>query len=402
MKFTIKHMADNGQPSGAAQSSAQQNVQNQVAQVKLGPETRRKLAIANYASNTNVVVDIPRDTSVKRLHLSWVFGATVTYASGSPTISPFGLASRICPNFYIVADGSRNIKVLDLFMQRCQNALARSSFPRRAYKTGASLTGTSSWPTTEHLSGTVAYPATTQDIIYNESIMVEFENPYAFELGSNISQLYTRNLQTCTMTFGFGDVSSLQTTGVGASVTYSNVSCAVTPTIIEDRAATLANGAYDYNEFVIRKSYSSQQNLAQIDLNAGNKITGISLMAQNGDSGLSLSDIVLTDMQLLTNGVNPIHVTSFRDAQNYNKARNGDADDQFASGLHALSGYAFLNLLKSGNALSGLDTALSDGVSTVQLQVSTGPSSGKDAVTYTNPVTISVLQQQLVPVPVKS
>lgn len=287
-------------------------------------------------------------------------------------------------------------------MQRCQNALARECFPRRAYKTGASLTSTSNWPTTEWFSGTIAYPATTQDIVLNESLVVEFENPFAFELGSNISQLYTRNLQTCNMTFGFADVSNLQTTGVGASVSYSNVSCAVTPTIIEDRAGTLANGAYDYNEFVIRKSYSSAQNLAQIDLNAGNKVTGISMMAQNGDSALSLSDIVITDFQLLTNGVNPIHVSTFRDSQNYNKARNGSADDQFASGLHGFSGFVFLNLLKSGNALSGLDTSLADGVSTLQLQVSTGASSGINSVTYTNPVTISVLQQQLVPVPVKS
>lgn len=400
MKFEIKHMADNG--AGAGQSSAQQNVQNQVAQVKLGAESRRRLAVANYAANTNVVIDIPRDTSIKRIHLSWVFGCTVTYASGSPTISPFGLASRICPNYYIVADGSRNIKVLDLFMQRCMNALARSSFPRRASRTGASLVNTTSFGNTEHLAGTVAYPATTQDIIYNESVSVEFENPFAFELGSNISQLYTRNLQTCTMTFGFSDVSNLQTSGVGASVTYSNVSCSVTPTIIEDRLGTLANGAYDYNEFVIRRSYSAPQNLAQIDLNAGNKITGIAVMAQNGDTNLSLSDIVITDMQLLTNGVNPIHVTTFRDAQNYNKQRSGAPDDQLSSGVHGLSGFAFLNLLKSGNALSGLDTALADGVSTVQMQISTGASSGRDAVTYTAPVTISVLQQQLVPVPVKS
>lgn len=103
IKTEMKYMADMGAPSGASQNSAQQNVQNQVSQVKLGAETRRKLAIANYASNTNVVIDIPRDTSIKRIGLSFVFGCTATYASGTPLISPFGLASRICPNYYIVA-----------------------------------------------------------------------------------------------------------------------------------------------------------------------------------------------------------------------------------------------------------------------------------------------------------
>lgn len=394
----IFHAAD----SGAAQSADQQSVQQAVSSTQLGAETRRKLATANYTSNTSVTIDIPRDTSVKRLLLNFVFGATATYAAGSPTISPFGVAARMCPNFYLVADGSRNIKVLDLYMSRCMNALAYGGFPRRAYRTGASLTSTNDFPNTEHLSGAIAYGATTQDIIYNESIIVDFENPFAYEQGRNISQLYTRNLATCNMTFGFGDVSNIQTSGVGATVTYTNVSLAVVPTIIENREGTLAEGAYDFNETVIRKSYSSQQTLASIDLNTGNKIVGLGFMAQNGDTNLSLADNVLTDMQLVVNGVNSIQLTRFRDLMNDNKSRRGVSDDQYASLLHGLTGFAYMNLLKNGSALSGLDARFAAGVSQVQALVSTGASSGLDAVTYTNPVTISVLQQQLVPVPVKA
>lgn len=400
LNFLIKHAADNG--AAGSQSDKQQEVQKAVAAQQLGPETRRKLATATYAANTSVVVDIPRDTCIKRMNLNLVGSFTVTFASGSPTLSPFGVFARICPNFYLVADGSRNIKVLDLFMQRCMNALAYGGFPRRAYKSGASLTSTSSFPTTEWLSGTIAYPSTTQDIVINEDIIIDFENPFSYKQGKNISQLYTRNLATCNMTFGFGDISNIQTTGVGATVTYSNVSISVVPTIIENREGGLADGAFDFNETVIRRSYSSQQTLAQILLNTGNKILGCALMAQDGSSALPVSDIVLTDIQLVRNGVESIVSTRYRDLMNDNKARFGAGDDQYASGLHALSGFAYINLQKNGDALSGLDARLSEGTSQVELDVSTGASSGVDAVTYTAPVTISVLQQQLVPVPAKN
>lgn len=398
INFKLMHAAD----AGAALSSAQQQVQAAVQTQQLGAETRRNLATANYTSNTSVSIDIPRDTCIKRVNLNIVLACTATYVSGSPTISPFGAIARICPNFYLVADGSRNIKVLDLFMQRCMNALSHGGFPRRAYRTGASLTSTNDFANTEHLSGTVAYGATTQDVIYNENLIIDFENPFAYEQGRNISQLYTRNLATCTMTFGFGDVSSLQTTGVAAPVVYTNVTLSVVPTIIENREGTLAEGAFDFNETVIRKSYSSAQTLATIDLNTGNKLVGLGIMSQNGDSALSLADNVLTDIQLSVNGVNAIQTTRFRDLMNDNKARYGVSDDQYATLLHALTGFAYMGLLKNGSALSGLDASFKAGVSQVQLAVSTGASTGINAVTYTNPVTISVLQQQMVPVPVKS
>lgn len=76
MKNMIKYAADMGA------NSAQQRVQEEVAAVNTGAECRRVLSTANYAQNTTVVVDIPRDTSIKRLNLLSRFAATVTFASG--------------------------------------------------------------------------------------------------------------------------------------------------------------------------------------------------------------------------------------------------------------------------------------------------------------------------------
>lgn len=397
----FKFAPDQGAQMSDGQASQKAKDTQQVIQSNpFGPETRRKLTTSSYTANTQSNIDIPRDTCIKRMELNLVGNFTVTYAAGSPTLSPFGVFARMCPNFYIVADGSRNIKVLDLFMQRCLNALAYGGFPRRAYKTGASLTST--FPTTEWAAGTIAYPATTQDICINETICVDFENPNSYKLGENVSQLYTKNLATCVMTLGWGDISNIQTTGVGATVSYSNVSVTVVPTIIENRDGTVADGAFDFNETVVRRTYSSAQSLAQILLNTGNKLMGVALMAQNGDTNQSLSDIVLTDIQLLRNGVESIVNTRFRDLMNDNKQRYGVADDQYASGLHGLTGFAYINLQKNGNAMSGLDTRLQAGTSQIELDVSTGSASGNDAVTYTAGAVISVLQQQLVPVPQKA
>ena len=385
-----------------APAADQAGVQDKVENAYVGHESRRLLSTVNYASNTNVVLEIPRDSSYKRMSLLSRFACTATYASGSPTISPFGALARLMPNFTLVADGYRNVKVLDIYMQRCMNALAWGTFPRRARNTGASLTGTNTIPATEHYAGTIAYGSTTQDIVYMEQVGIDFEVPrFLHGIGRQFSQLYARNLQSLTATFGFGDVTSLQTTGVAAPVVYTNVSLAITPVMIEDRFADINSGAFDFNEFVVRRTYSSAQSNAQILLSAGNKLLGVGIMAQNGDSALSLSDVVLTNINLFTNGVNPIVKDTFLSLQSDNKMRQGISDDQFASSLHAMTGFAHINLVKDSDIRSGLATDLASGISTVELQVDTGAASGLNAVTYTNGVTISVLQQQLVKVPAK-
>jgi hypothetical protein len=395
-------MADiqNSPQNGA---SAQEKVQRDVISNPNQPESRRRLATANYAANSVVQVEIPRDTAIKRLNLFFKLGCTATYASGSPLLSPLGALAKICPSFSIVADGSRNVKVLDLYMARCMAALAYGGFGRRAYQTGASLLSSTSQPTTEWYGGaSPAYGATTQDLIIIESIDVMFENQFAYERGRALSWLYTKNLATCNMYFGFASISNILQDGNAASVTYSNVDVSITPTIIEARDGTPANGAFDFTETVIRKQFSQQTTQFAVDLNTGNKLLGIGLMARNGDSNKSLSDIAVTDLNLVVNGATSIQNTKFRELSNANKQRFSMGDDYFASGTHGLQGFAYMNLMKNGDLLSGLDTRLVAGVSQVQLQVSTASSSGVDAATYTNPVELSVLQQQLIPVPPKA
>jgi len=392
----IKHAADKGSTSG--QSEVQQGVQN----TQLGPESRRVLSTANYTANTNTPVEIPKDTVIKRINLQFLLACTTTFASGAPLLSPLGAIGRILPNFYLVADGSRNIKVLDLFMQRCLQAIGYAGFPRRAYRVGASLTSTTRTPTTEHLAGSPAYGVTTNDLVINESLDIMFENYFAYEQGRDISLLYTKNLSTCFMYFGWGAIDSIIETGNSAPVVYTNVDVSIVPTIVENRDADMSKGSFDFTETVIRKQYSSQQSQAQIDLNTGNKLVGLGILVQDGNTARSVSDTAVRRLNLVVNGSTSIQQIDFKQLMNDNKGRNGIGDDQYASGVHALQGFAYMNLLKNGSILSGLDTRLMAGVSQVQLLVDTAASTGVDPATYTNPVQVSVLQQQMIPVPVKS
>lgn len=391
------------QSAPATQAGAQQ-VQQSVANNSIGPEERRKLSTVSAPPSGNggqTSLDIPRDTTIKRMNLELVAAFTVTYASGSPVLSPLGLLARIATQCTINADGSRNIKIVDLYMQRCMNAVMYGGFPRRAYQTGAGLTTTTTEPTTEWLAGSVAYPATTQDIIVNESVDLCFENYFAYEQGRRTSLLYTKNLSTCTLGFNFAAMTNIIQDGNAAPVTYSNISIQIIPTIIENREADISSNSFDFVETFIQKQFTSQTSQFSIDLNTGNRLLGLGLLVRNGDTSKTLSDTAMTDMNLLLNGSTSIFTSNFRQLQNDNKGRFATSEDQFLSGSHSMQGFAFLNLMKNGSIYSGIDTRYQSGVSQLQLQVSTAASTGIDPATYTNPVTVGLMQQQFIPVPVK-
>ncbi len=54
-----------------------------------------------------------------------------------------------------------------------------------------------------------------------------------------------------------------------------------------------------------------------------------------------------------------------------------------------------MHLVRDGDVRSALDTKLSAGVDQVQLALTTAPSSGVDSATYTNPVEVSIMIDEL-------
>jgi len=229
---------------------------------------------------------------------------------------------RIANQCTVNADGSRNIKIVDLYMQRCMNAIMYGAFPRRAYQTGAALTTTTTECQTEWTESTIGFAATTNDVVVNESVDLCFENYFAYEQGRRVSNLYTKNLSTCTIAFNFVALSNIIQDGyAGVAPTYSNIAITITPTIIENREADITSNAFDFVETYMTKSFTGQTTQFSVDLNTGNRLLGLGLLARNGDTYKTLSDIAVTDLSLLINGSTSVFTSNFRQLQNDNQSR---------------------------------------------------------------------------------
>lgn len=393
----IKHAKDDGGASGSGTiaNMSPQQVQT-IASDIMGAQNLRDLPIVSYTGVGGVQsLSIPNNSSYKSIILTLIGSLTATYAAGSPVVSPLSFFSRICSLVEVKASASRSVKSLNLHILRNMNALARGSFPRQAFAKGAGIRSTSSLATDERVAGTYAFGATTQDLVVNEGLRIEFENPFAWR-EKMTSQLYCRDLTDPRIFFTFLDISNILQDGNGATVTYSNVSFTVQVSMVEDRQAGPQNNSFDFVETVLQDQLTAQATNRRFALNAGQITAGLAFLTINGDTNKNLSDRLITSLAIRTNGVDPQWEGNFRSAQLDNKMRFGVSDDQWVSGAHGLQGFAYLSFLKDGDARTGLDARPEAGVQTLDLIYSSGVSAGLDAQTY--PANVFILQQTMVPV----
>jgi hypothetical protein len=155
-----------------------------------------------------------------------------------------------------------------------------------------------------------------------------------------------------------------------------------------------------YKQAARRVQYSAQVSDSLIDLPRGNKISGIHLLVRDGDTNRRLSDIAVTALSLLINGQRIIQRSTFLTAQQQARIVNGISSSKGTAAqgcTHNMQGYCYLGLLEGGDARTALDVSIAAGVDLVQLQISTAASSGNDAATYTNPVEVTVMTDELAP-----
>jgi hypothetical protein len=103
---------------------------------------------------------------------------------------------------------------------------------------------------------------------------------------------------------------------------------------------------------------------------------------------------VITDYNLLVNGQTSVKAGDFKALQAENRARFG-LYSPYASNISDLDGVAYLDLLSDdgrGDLLTALDVS-PPYVDNLQLMVNTNTSSN---VSYTNPVSIEVMTEELV------
>lgn len=364
---------------------------------------KRQLPTQTWVAGGQVSVNVPVDDVYKRLFLRLNGSFSVTFAAGAPEIGGMGVFPRLVTNILIQQNGQDTIKNVDPFFMRMFDTLVNGEPSRRAVTKQAGAFTTTRIPLTEMEYGGSAYQATTGFMLVEESLSIYFEHPLAYEFGKSVSLWNCRGLATATIVMQFGQYSNLD--DAGATVTYA----ADIPITI-DLEMESAPAVPREQDFLIFKqssatySYSSQTSAAQIQLPRGNLITGVHLIGRNGDAnGRRLSDAVVTNILVELNGQRSIKKTTWRNAQEEMKIAFGIRDPRStaAQGItHILQGYCYLGFIRDGIVATALDSSLAKGVDSVALKIDTASATGVDPATYTNPVLVSVMTDELSP-PVK-
>jgi len=360
----------------------------------------RRLPQVSYKSNTVVTADIPRDDVVKRIFLRLTGSQSVTFASGSPFLGGLSFWSRLVASIQVVQNGQDTIKSIDPHLYRMANLLSSGQAPERAYSKSASAF-TTRLALTELSCDGAAYQATTGYMLLNESLVISFEHPFCYEAGRGVSLWNTKGLSSAEIRFACNAVTNLIEDGNTATVTYVDdnaflfdIEMVTVPWIPREKDFLL------YKQSARRVQYSAQQTAALIDLPRGNKISGIHILARNGDTNRRLSDIAVTNLSLLLNGQRIIQRTTFLTNQQMNRIQYGvdSKKGSVAAGVyHNMQGYCYLGLLEGGDARTALDVSINAGCDLIQLQIDTAASSGNDAATYTNPVELTIMTDELAP-----
>lgn len=376
----------------------------------LNAEARRSLDSVTFAANSVRSVQMPRDTVVKRMLCRLVATFDVTYSSGSPTTSELGVFALLCPQIEVNVNGSRIIKTLDPHLARLSHMIKAGKLPRRAYETSASAFAVTrasrEWP-----AGTLAYPATTQFFLFNETVPISFELDLAYGGNRFDTELDIRDVASADLKFYFGAL-DIQRTGVGATVTYGNSTISVETQIIENRARPRPKAGdvlFDYVESLIRKSYTGQAQGNQVELQTGNFIAALGVFCRNGGTNRPAQENLLTRLALKINGATAIQgPVSHQGLQDDNQARYGLDDDLGFAGYigtiassadaHPLRGFAMINLIRNGDWNTAINSSRQSGVDTCKLEFDTPSSSGTDAATYTtNSLEVSVHTHEIRP-----
>ena len=358
-------------------------------------ERQRKLQQVSFLPSTILSRDLPRDTVLKSLQIRLSGNVITTFASGTPVADAMSTIDDLIPRIDVVINGSRVVKSVRPHMMRMQQLFTNSILGERR-SSAAATAATDNFPLTD---GGFVYGTTGQISTAAETIWLSFEMTYAeVGLGRESTWLNLKGVASAEIRFTTNSFSSLLGFGNTTPVVYTsnNFVIDILTTEASDVPPTIIFS--DWKQTLKQVSYSAQQTNALIDINRGNRLSGVMFFTQDGAAGSATTatgtipnNLVLTSIQLLINGQTQVKTTDFKSLQAENKARYG-INSPVASSVSLIDGVAYLNFL----ARKDLSTALPvrpPQVDQVQLVVNTNTSAN---CSYTNPVTISVMTEEVV------
>lgn len=366
------------------------------AQMPIRSERQRKLQQLQFQESNILSRDLPRDTVLKHLQFRLSGAVTTTFGSGTPVADAFSTFDNLIPRIDIIVDGNRTVKSVRPHLMRIQQLLTTGILAERAASAGAAA-ATDNYPTAD---GGFTYGTTTQVTTVRETILVSFENVYA-RTGKEATWLNLKGRSSAEAKLTTGAFTSLLGFGNTAPVAYSASTMAIDILTVEAQDVP-ANALFaDWKQTTKEITFSAETRDFAIDINRGNRIQAIMLLARTGAAGSATtatgklaSNLVITDLSLVVNGQQIIKKTDFKALHAEMRARFG-IQAPYASNVSLVDGVAYLDLI-SDDVRGDLETALDarpPKVDNVQLIVSTNNSTN---VSYTNPCSLTLMTEEIV------
>lgn len=358
-------------------------------------ERSRKLQALTFQENQILSRDLPRDTVLKRLDLRLSGSVVTTFASGTPVASAQAAFDAIIPRVDVIVGGSRTVKSVRPHLLRMQQLFTSTVLGERRASAGAAA-ATDNYPTVD--TGW-AYGTTGQITTAAETISLYFEHVYSeVGLGRESTWLNLKGVASAELRLTCAAFSSLLGFGNTAPVVFTSSTFIIDVITVEAQDVPAELVFSDWKQTTKELTFSAETQDYAIDINRGNKLSGLMLFCRDGAAGTTTtatgklaSNLVLTKLALTVNGQTQVKVTDFKALQASNRIQYG-VSAPMASNVSFLDGVAHLNLLARKDASTALDCA-PPLVDNVQLFVSTNTASN---VSYTNPVSVTVMTEEIV------
>lgn len=362
----------------------------------ISSERQRKLQQLTFSENTILSRDLPRDTCLKHLQFRLSGSVVTTFGSGTPVADSFGTFDNLISRIDVIVNGSRTVKNVRPHLMNIQQVLTSVVRAERASSAGAAA-ATDNYPTAD---AGFTYGTTTQITTVRETVLVSFENVYARQ-GKDQTWLNLKGVASAETRLTCGAFTSLLGFGNTAPVAYSSSTFAIDILTIEAQDVPSNILFSDWKQTTKEISFSAQVTDFAIDINRGNKLQALMMLARNGAAGSATTatgklptNLVVTDLALMVNGQMIIKKTDFKSLHAEMRARFG-VSAPLASNVSSFDGVAYLDLL-SDDGRGDLNTALDVSppyVDNVQLFVSTNTAANSS---YTNPASLVIMTEEIV------
>lgn len=358
-------------------------------------ERQRKLQALTFQENQILSRDLPRDTVLKRLQLRLSGSVVTTFASGTPVADSLSIFDNIIPRIDVIVNGSRTVKSVRPHLMKMHQLFYSNILGERRSSAGAAA-ATDNFPTVDQ--GFV-YGTTTQTTTAVETIIIPFEHMFCeVGLGRESTWLNLKGVASAELKLTCASFSKFLGFGNTAPVVYSSSTFIVDVVTSEAQDVPPSIVFSDWKITTRELQFSAQTDDFAVDINRGNKLSGILIFARDGAAGTSTtatgklpSNLAVTKINLKVNGQTDIKNTDFKNLQAENRVTFG-VQAPFASNVSLLDGVAYMNLLARKDITTALDVRPPI-VDNVQLILSTNTASN---VSYTNPVSVTVQTEEIV------